>query len=166
MSFPPIISSSPKVLILGSMPSLRSIDDHQYYAHPQNSFWWIMSQIIKFPLELDYSARITKVQEAGVCIWDVLNTCQRDGSLDSNIVRDSEVPNDIVGFLKKYSSISVIGFNGAAAKAIFKRHNMLPSYDLLSLSQLPSTSPAYASMKKEQKLDAWRKVIEPYLNVA
>ena len=163
MSFPPIVGHSPRVLILGTMPSVKSLDVGQYYGHPQNSFWWIMSKIASFPMELGYSERVAKVQEAGVCVWDVLSDCQRPGSLDANIVRDSEVPNDIASFLKKYPSISMLGFNGAASKAIYKRHNLLVD-EALGLCQLPSTSPAYASMKKEKKLDIWRNALMPHLN--
>ena len=163
MSFPPIVGLSPRVLILGTMPSIKSLDVGQYYGHPHNSFWWIMSQIALFPMALDYSERVAKVQEAGICVWDVLSDCQRAGSLDANIVRESEVPNDIVGFLRKHPSISMLGFNGAAAKTIYKRHNSL-SDDELDLCQLPSTSPAYASMKKEEKLGIWRSALIPHLN--
>jgi len=163
MSFPPIIAPLPRVLILGTMPSVKSLGVGQYYGHPQNSFWWIMSKIALFPMELDYSERVARVQGAGICVWDVLSDCQRPGSLDANIVRESEVPNDIVGFLEKYPSISMVGFNGAAAKAIYKRHNLLLD-GALDICQLPSTSPAYASMKKEKKLDIWRNALASHLN--
>ena len=73
------------------------------------------------------------------------------------------MPNDIAGFLKKHPSISLLGFNGASAKVIFKRHNELPCGDV-DLCQLPSTSPAYASMKKEQKLDVWLNAITPHIS--
>lgn len=145
------------------MPSEKSLEAQQYYGHPQNSFWWVMAQTLGFSIELQYSARVKKIENAGIAVWDVLLHCQRKGSLDSNIVRTSEVPNDIVGFLAENSSIEFIGFNGGAAKAIYARHNTLLGVKYASV-QLPSTSPAYASITKKQKYQIWQKAMLPYLS--
>lgn len=155
MSFLPIVGSDSRVLVLGSMPSQISLSEHQYYANPRNSFWWIMSQMLGFSDQLDYEQRVEKLQENQVAVWDVLHDCERPGSLDSNIVRKSEVPNDLNSFLQNNPTINSIGFNGGAAKSQFLRHHS----DLLNSSyyteQLPSTSPAYASMTKQKKLIIW-----------
>ena len=145
------------------MPSVKSLEAQQYYAHPQNAFWWIMSQILGFSTDLGYPERVKKLQDAGVAVWDVLLCCHREGSLDSNILRESETPNDINAFLQRNSTIKLFGFNGGAAKAIYKRHNALLVNNHIS-KQLPSTSPAYASITKQQKLQAWQDVLLPYLN--
>lgn len=171
-SFPPIIADAsmcvkrkPVVLILGSMPSVASLAQQQYYAHPHNAFWWIMAQLLGFADDLSYSERCAHLKQAGVIVWDVLRECERPGSLDSRIVRSSEQANDIESLLVKYPSIEFIGFNGGAAKAIFMRHcaASLGHGRQLNAQQLPSTSPAYASISKLNKLQQWRDALAAYL---
>ena len=93
-SFAPILGNLPHTLVLGSMPSQISLKKQQYYANPRNSFWWIAGKIWNFSDSLNYSHRVLKVKAAGVAVWDVLSDCDRIGSLDSNIIRDSERVND------------------------------------------------------------------------
>ena len=167
-AFAPIISFNPKVLILGSMPSRVSLSEQQYYGNSNNAFWWIMSELLGFSLELDYLSRVDKLKSSPFSVWDVLSDCERPGSLDANIVKASEVPNDIEGFLKIHSDVSLLAFNGAAAKTIFLRHNVIHVDSLQRQSppemvQLPSTSPAYASMKKDEKLRLWAQAFENHL---
>ena len=144
------------------MPGQKSLQEHQYYAHPRNAFWWIMSQILNFSNELSYTQKVSKLEDSGIAVWDVLLSCQRSGSLDSNIERSSEVANDIKHFLLVNNSVSLIIFNGGASKAIFKRHHglLLGKYQSI---QLPSTSPAHASVSKQNKFEVWRDAISPYL---
>ena len=160
----PIVGNKPKVLILGSMPGQKSLQEHQYYAHPRNAFWWIMSQILSFSNELNYTQKVSKLESSGIAVWDVLFSCQRSGSLDSNIERASEVVNDIDGFLLANNTISLIAFNGGASKAIFKRHHGLLLGEYQSI-QLPSTSPAHASVSKQNKFEVWRDAVSPYLSL-
>ena len=162
-SFAPILGRKPKVLILGSMPSQKSLERQQYYAHSQNSFWWVMAEILDFPINVSYSDKVKKLTQSGVAVWDVLSECYREGSLDSRIIRASEVANDIPALLEMNSSIEFIGFNGGAAKNIYKRHIGFDEkkYDFC---QLPSTSPAYASITKKQKCEAWQQAVLPYIN--
>jgi len=162
VSFSPIAGRKPTVLILGSMPSQISLREQQYYGNRQNVFWWIMSELLSISIELSYSDRVRLLAQSNIALWDVLLNCERPGSLDSSIVRSSEQPNDISGFLEQYPSIALIAFNGGAAKTIFKRHcsDCLKHIDHI---QLPSTSPAYASMRKHQKLAVWRTALQPFL---
>lgn len=157
-AFPPIISAQPHTLILGSMPSAISLRNRQYYANPQNRFWWIMSKLCNFSLESDYQARAKAITAQGFAVWDVLYDCERPGSADSKIVRASERPNNFNEFLEEYPSIKLIAFNGAAAKQIFMRHyaQIFSQVQNLASCQLPSTSPAYAAMRPDQKLERWR----------
>ena len=85
--FPPIIGGEPRILILGSMPGIKSLEAVEYYAHPQNAFWWIMAQLFELDLRADYPQRCRALIRAGVAVWDVLHDCERPGSLDSSIVR-------------------------------------------------------------------------------
>jgi TDG/mug DNA glycosylase family protein len=165
-SFPPILCPEPKVLILGSMPGRRSLEMHQYYAHPNNIFWRVMKELCNASLELPYSERIAALQNAGIALWDVLQACDREGSLDGNIRKESEVANDLPGLIAEYRSIQAIGFNGSKACMVFRRL-VLPRLnrkiaDQLVLHPLPSTSPANAGKTFEDKLRQWR-VIDQYL---
>ncbi|RBP53262.1 DNA-deoxyinosine glycosylase [Arenicella xantha] len=162
-AFEPLLGPAPKYLILGSMPGQVSLSARQYYAHPRNSFWWIMSQLFSFELSDDYAQRVELLREHRVAVWDVLSECERPGSLDSNIVRATEVPNDFGSFFRAQPSISIVGFNGAASAALFKRHcgSLMQRYPNIRWIKLPSTSPAYASLGREDKLQAWQALFEP-----
>jgi len=166
-SFPPILCPQPKALILGSMPGQRSLEMRQYYAHPKNSFWRIMGEICAARLELPYAERISALQRAGLALWDVLEFCERLGSLDGNIQASSEKANDIAGMLRQYPTIQAIGFNGGKAWAAFRRL-VLPQINpetaaRLEFHPLPSTSPANAGQSYDQKLGRWQ-VMEKYLS--
>ncbi len=160
-ALPPIVGEQPKVLILGSMPSQASLKHQEYYAHPQNSFWWIMSELYDFKITLSYSERCKVLNQQGVAVWDVLHQCRRAGSLDSAIERQSERANDFISWLKTYSSIRSIVFNGTAALKLFKRHYAASlESDSITLFACPSTSPAYAAMAKRRKLEIWKHSME------
>jgi len=122
MSFPPVTGEDPNVLILGSMPGQVSLDQNQYYGNPNNAFWYIMSSLIGFSIELEYADKESVIQASPFALWDVLQECRRPGSLDSSIVRGTEIGNDIQGFLQTKKNISLIAFNGGAAATLFKRH--------------------------------------------
>jgi len=164
-SFDPVIGESPRVLILGSMPGIISLDRQQYYAHPRNQFWAIMSELLGISWHDDYPARIRQLKKQPLILWDVLRTCQREGSLDSAIAAKDLRANDIGGLLKRYQSISLIAFNGAASEKYFRRLlcKQLDTPERLRLIRLPSTSPANAGKNFEQKLMEWR-VIQRYLS--
>jgi TDG/mug DNA glycosylase family protein len=160
-SFAPLIGLQPHSLILGSMPGQISLRCQQYYANPNNAFWWIMTQIIGCEDPLDHQQRAKLICDSGFAVWDVLAHCQREGSLDSNIQRSSEITNDLLGLVQGNPSLRLIAFNGAAAKQIFMRHcpEILSEHPDLKWRQLPSTSPAYAAMKKPEKLVIWREAL-------
>ncbi len=154
-AFPPIVGSSPKIVILGSMPSVKSLQAQQYYAHPRNAFWPIMSSL--FNVAGDYACRAAQLTNNRVAVWDVLYSCERDGSLDSNIVAASEQVNDFKLFFSKHRSVTLVGFNGLSARKIFNRHCRFV-YDLfpdIAWVDLPSSSPAYAAMSVQQKCQIW-----------
>jgi len=168
-SFSPIVGAKPKVLILGSMPSALSLSGQQYYGNPNNAFWWIMSEMLGFSLDLSYKKRTEQLKQSPFAIWDVLESCERQGSLDSSIVRESETPNNILQFLNNYPDVSLLAFNGGAAKKIYQRHcaasinQVYSEKNDLEFVQLPSTSPAYASMKRDAKLKLWLDAFKKYL---
>lgn len=160
ISFPPVIAPSATVLILGSMPGSRSLRVGEYYAHPHNLFWTFIQEIYGIPRELPYPERLHALQAASVALWDVLRECEREGSLDAAIVPESELPNDFHWLLSTYPNIERICFNGSKAATAFTRHVLptLPSAirDRLTLSRLPSSSPANRTISTDDKLARWR----------
>ena len=145
------------------MPGEKSLAANQYYAHPQNSFWKIIFSICNEEFSDKYTDRVQVLKKNQLALWDVLKSCQRSGSLDSNIVSNSSVVNDFSEFLKTHNKISKICFNGQKASQIFKRHVIKGSerfYADYTLITLPSTSPAHASMKWTEKQAAWREHIK------
>ncbi len=156
VSFPPIAAPCPRALILGSMPGVKSLQENQYYAHPRNSFWQIMGALFNAPVS-SYAQRRALIKGNALALWDVLKSCTRRGSLDSNI-RNAEA-NDFAAFLKKHAGITRISFNGATAEKEFKKRVWphLPEgvAARLELKRLPSTSPAHASMNMARKQKEW-----------
>lgn len=165
-SFEPVIGVNPRVLILGSMPGVASLNAQQYYAHPRNAFWPILSELSGVKWAENYEERIQQVKMLPLVLWDVLRSCQRKGSLDSDIDKDRLEPNEIPELLHRHASIALIAFNGTTSKKIFQQKVALsiPDITRLQLVCLPSTSPAHASKTLQQKLQEWR-VIEPYMNL-
>ncbi|MEQ1594954.1 MAG: DNA-deoxyinosine glycosylase [Casimicrobium sp.] len=155
--FPPLVAPNATRLILGSMPGVASLTAGRYYAHPQNAFWRIMGAVAGFDAALPYDQRVAALSHAGITLWDVLAACERSGSLDSAIARDSEVANDLAGLLALHPQITRIYFNGATAEAAFRRHcKSLALRTDLHFTRLPSTSPAHASLRFEEKCAVWR----------
>ena len=156
-SFSPIVNQSANILILGSMPGLASLAANQYYAHPRNGFWRIMADIYGFNPASNYDSKVESLNASGVAVWDVLQSCERFGSLDSAIINSSRVCNDFQTFFEQYSEIKLIGFNGSEAQKSFNKL-VLPKVYLKDLSYvlLPSTSPAN-TQSLEQKIAVWKK---------
>ena len=160
-SFPPISDPTCRVLILGSMPGKASLRADQYYAHPQNAFWRILSEYFEIPAGGAYEQRVAGLLRHRLAVWDVLRSCTRESSLDSDIVEASIVPNDFATFLFEYPAIRTICFNGAKAETCYRRY-VLPDLPepALACHRLPSTSPANASIPYSRKLAAWQIVSE------
>jgi TDG/mug DNA glycosylase family protein len=156
-SFQPIIDDSARILILGSMPGVKSLKEQQYYAHPQNAFWRIIVALFDFDAHASYEQRLGYLQAEGLALWDVLHSCKREGSLDSMIQPETQVANDFNALFQKYPNIQAVFFNGAKAESYFKRHILksLAEHQLYFV-RLPSTSPAHASLSFEKKLEAWQ----------
>ncbi|MGZ8165681.1 MAG: DNA-deoxyinosine glycosylase [Methylobacter sp.] len=157
--FAPIVSPNASLLILGSMPGAVSLLKQQYYGHPGNAFWPIMGALFAAYPELDYQQQRKEILlENGVAVWDVLQSCKRLGSLDSNIKLSSITINDFTSFFNEYQLIKRVYFNGGMAEKIYKKH-ILPTlnkcFSYLQYQRLPSTSPAFALFRLEQKIAAW-----------
>lgn len=153
--FPPVIDQRSRVLVLGSFPSTASLAAQQYYAHPRNQFWRVVGAVINQPLpEIPYAARLGAVRDAGIAIWDIYASCEREGSLDAAI-RDA-AENDLAALQKSAPALRRICFNGRTAAKRLREIEAL-GYEAVVL---PSTSPANAGMTFEEKLARWRTALQ------
>jgi len=156
--FPCSADRDAKVLILGSMPSRKSLAADQYYAHPQNAFWPIMAALFAFDADMAYEERLIFLRKHGVALWDVAHQCIRPGSMDHAIAIESVVANDFVSFFAGHPHICAIFFNGCKAQELYRRL-VLPGLPgvLRHTTQhlLSSTSPANAGVTRSDKLKAW-----------
>ena len=153
-SFPPIIKKDSKILILGSIPGVKSLEMQQYYAHPQNKFWKIIFELFNEKFTKDYDERIKILEKHHIALWDVIDTCERKGSLDSEI--RNEEANKIEELLQNFPNIKAIFCNGQ--KSYKNLQKILGKKFRLPIIVLPSTSPAYAGLKYEEKLLSWQEI--------
>lgn len=148
-----------RVLVLGSMPGVASLQAAQYYAHPRNRFWPLMQVVCGVEATLAYPARMAALNAAGVGLWDVIGRCERHGSLDASIVRGSEVPNALGAVIAGLPRLQVIACNGGTAHQLFMSRiaPTLPASDgAPTVWSLPSTSPANAAWPLPRLQAAWQ----------
>ena len=152
-SFPPIIGNNSKILILGSFPSVLSVKNSFYYGNKRNQFWKIMNDIFQENATTN-EEKEELVLRKGIALWDSVKRCERKNSSDSKLVVMEA--NNIRQLLRKYPRIHTLFFNGKKAFQVFqKAHKNIPIY----IQILPSTSPANAAMKYEEKLRIYKMLI-------
>lgn len=150
---PPVAGPATRLLVLGSFPGLASLRARQYYGHPRNHFWPILSAIWNTDLmSLTYADRLAAIQHRGLGLWDVYAACRRAGSLDSAIT--DAVPNDLTGLTAGLPHLCAIAHNGGESARAMRTTAALG----LPVHRLPSTSPANASWSFERKRAAWQAV--------
>ena len=169
--FPPIAGRAPRVLILGTLPSVASIEKCQYYGHPQNGFWKIMYALLAGRgdgdtrvLDVAYAERTALLKRSGIAVWDVLGQSVRPGSMDADIDLSTARPNLLADFLESRPGISLVCFNGRKAGELFRR--LVDTSTLtrnIDYAELPSTSPAYAAMPLAEKTARWRAALEGHV---
>ena len=134
-SFPPFVNNATEILILGTMPGIASLEKQEYYAHPRNHFWKIIYTLFNnLPIAENFEEKISLLQKHKIGLWDVLENCERKGSLDIHIKNHKE--NDFELLFEKFGQIKGI------------------TYDVM-----PSTSPANA-MSFEKKLEIWSTMLD------
>ncbi len=150
---PPVLSRQTRLVVLGSFPSVASLAARQYYAHPRNQFWPLLSELFGVELRaLPYRRRLAEVRRRGLGIWDVYARCRRAGSLDAAI--EAAVPNDLGGLARRAPALAAIAHNGGESARSMRITRGLG----VPVFRLPSTSPANASWSFARKLAAWREV--------
>ena len=147
----PIVSPVARLIVLGSFPGAASLAAQQYYAHPRNQFWPILSALWGVDLaDRGYAQRVAELERRGLAVWDVYASCRREGSLDS--ATEAAVPNDLASLKRRAPRLQAVAYNGgesARAMAVTRTLGV-------EVIRLPSTSPANASWSFERKLAAWR----------
>jgi methylated-DNA-[protein]-cysteine S-methyltransferase len=159
-SFVPIVDDRTRVLVLGTMPSAISLRKKEYYANPNNIIWTIIYEIFGGTQELGpstkYEEKISYLKQKGIGLWDVLKECERKGSGDSEIKNGAL--NDFKGLISKYPDIRTICFNGQKARKLFFSFYDQGSFIGMKFINMPSTSPANASIPFEMKVEMWRNI--------
>lgn len=158
--FAPVAPRDARVLVLGSLPGVQSLQLGQYYAHPRNAFWRIMGRLVGAHPELPYEERCRRLSASRIGLWDVLASCVRPGSLDSLIETSTARANDFAGFFSRHSEIELIAFNGRKAAELFRRRVDECGGHGRQQLVLPSTSPAHAALSFERKLARWEEIAE------
>lgn len=149
--FPPVIDGNAERLILGSFPSEASLAASQYYAHPRNQFWHLLSDLLGEPLTaLPYRARLRRVLAHRLAIWDVLHACDREGSGDASIRNHQS--NQFARLYQLAPRLAAVAFNGQTAG----RYAGEFAAAGFRTTVLPSSSPAHAGRSYPQKLAIWR----------
>ena len=154
--FPPVYREDARLLILGSMPSVESLRQSFYYAHPRNAFWRIIPEILGEEAARTVEEKKEMLIRHRIALWDTVGSCERSGSLDSAIC--CAEANDFDMLFAACPDIRRIFFNGAAAQQLFTR--MVGTDETkFTYIRLPSTSPAY-TLSYEKKLIAWKRAFE------
>lgn len=153
---PPIVDDKTRVLVVGSMPGVQSLEKQQYYGNARNYFWPIMGELFSEDVPTVYAERIELLKKHRVGLWDVIQSCERKGSLDATI--RNEVPNDFAWLFQIYPQIELVLFNGGKAFDVFKKQ---VGFDILGgrrYEKMPSTSPIPGKNIKsfEEKVAAWQ----------
>ena len=150
--FPPVTRADTRLLVLGSLPGAVSLERRQYYAHPQNLFWRLMGRVIDRDLvALGYDQRLAALLDARVGLWDTVAAATRKGSLDADI--RLHAASDLAALAATLKELRAITFNGGTSARIGRAQ--LAGVEGLDLIDLPSSSPAYASLSFEKKLESW-----------
>lgn len=154
--FDSISNADTAILILGSMPGDTSINLQQYYGHPMNRFWKIISTITNNKLPITYKGKIDLLLKIKVGVWDVAHKADRIGSLDSAI--KNEAPNYLEGFIVKHKNLKVIGFNGKKSESMFNKY--FDRRDDIRYISLPSSSPANTTISFDDICKLWEQLFK------
>ena len=158
--FPPVARPNARVLILGSMPSVESLRQSFYYAHPRNAFWPMLAEILGEARPEAIEDKKALLTRHGIALWDTVESCERAGSLDSAI--RSARANDFAVLYERCPEIRFVFFNGAAAEQLYRR--LVAREDgARSFVRLPSTSPAY-TLRYADKKEAWERALKEALS--
>lgn len=159
-AFPPFINPDSKILILGTMPGEKSLQLGEYYGNRGNQFWRILFTMLDREFTIDYARKLNLLRQHRIAVWDVLQFCDREGSLDSNIKNESA--NDFDTFYKLYPQITHVFFSSKNAAAYYDKY--VGRREGITYEVLPSPSGANATKSFAEKLEEWTQKIMPLIN--
>lgn len=155
-SFEPVYDKNSEILILGTLPSVKSRENHFYYGHKQNRFWRLLAKLLDVPVPETIEQKKEMLLAHRIAIWDVIQSCDIKGSSDSSI-RNVE-PTDLCRLLKQ-TKVKRIFANGNKAGQLYRKYQ-LPHTGIEAVV-LPSTSPANAAWSLDRLCEAWAVVKKP-----
>ena len=153
-SFEPVYDKASEILILGTLPSVKSRENNFYYGHKQNRFWKVLATLLKEPVPDTIEEKKAMLLAHRIALWDVIASCDIIGSSDSSI--KNVVANDIDRILSE-APIRQIFVNGQTAFKLYKKY-VLPETGVMPVC-LPSTSPANAAWNMEKLTEAWQVIV-------
>lgn len=155
-SFEPIIYENSNILILGSIPGIKSLEMKEYYAHPRNHFWKLLAALYNEDLPYNYKDKLEFLKSHNIALWDMIDSCKRNGSLDSKI--QQETLNPVQQLINDFPNIKHIFLNGSKSFELFKKQIRQHPVDI-HYTRLDSSSPAYTK-SFELKLENWEQILE------
>ena len=153
-SFEPVYDKDSEILILGTLPSVKSRENNFYYGHKQNRFWKVLATLLKEPVPDTIEEKKAMLLAHRIALWDVIQSCDIKGSSDSSI--KNVVANDI-GRVLSEAPIRQIFVNGQTAFKLYKKY-VFPETGVMPVC-LPSTSPANAAWNMERLTEAWQVIV-------
>ena len=154
-TFAPVYDADSELLILGTLPSVKSRENHFYYGHKQNRFWKVLATLLKEPVPDTIEEKKAMLLAHRIALWDVIQSCDIKGSSDSSI--KNVQPTDI-GMILEKTNVTQIYANGNKAGQLYKRYQFPVTG--IEATVLPSTSPANAAWSFDRLCEAWRVILE------
>ena len=153
-SFEPVYDKDSEILILGTLPSVKSRENNFYYGHKQNRFWKVLATLLKEPLPDTIEEKKAMLLAHRIALWDVIQSCDIKGSSDSSI--KNVQPTDI-GMILEKTNVTQIYANGNKAGQLYKRYQFPVTG--IEATVLPSTSPANAAWSLARLCEAWETIL-------
>lgn len=153
-TIPPFCEDEPKILILGSFPSVKSRETGFFYGHKQNRFWRVVAAVFEDETPQTLTEKKEFLKRNRIALWDVIESCDIEGSSDASV--KNVTVNDIKGLLDKFPSVEKIFVNGKTAQKLYDKY-ILPTLGI-SAEALPSTSPANAAKTEAMLISEWSKI--------
>lgn len=153
-SFEPVYDKASEILILGTLPSVKSRENNFYYGHKQNRFWKVLATLLKEPVPDTIEEKKAMLLAHRIALWDVIQSCDIKGSSDSSI--KNVQPTDIGMILEKTNVIQIYA-NGNKAGQLYKRYQFPVTG--IEATVLPSTSPANAAWSLARLCEAWKTIL-------
>ncbi len=156
-TFPPIYDANSKVLILGSIPSVKSREVGFYFSHPKNRFWSTLAKVYNVEIGNSIEEKKAFLLQHNIALFDCVKSCDINASSDSSI--KNVIPNDISNILKN-THIQAIFTAGKKAYQLYQKY-IYPKTNIEAI-YLPSTSPANCPKGIEETLFISYSIIKEY----